>query len=246
MLAYRRYAGASTPKLTKFLDTLPGLTSAGANNLGQYIPVANASSTVLNGQSVDLYQIDMVQHGEHMHSQLRSATRLWGYGDASRPSSPHYLGPAIVARTGRPAVVNYSNSLPPSHPLPVDTTLMGADGPVNRASPHLHGGFVSWDSDGGPFAWFTPSPTVHGPSFVKSQFWYPNQQSARLMWYHDHALGITRLNAYAGLAAPYLIRDSFEDTLIQKQLIPDAGFEIPLVIQDKAFDSSGQLFYPAD
>ena len=81
---------------------------------------------------------------------------------------------------------------------------------------------------------------------MNNVFWYPNQQSARLMWYHDHALGITRLNAYAGLAAPYVLRDSFEESLISRGLIPDHSFEIPLVIQDKSFDTFGQLAYDSD
>ncbi len=75
---------------------------------------------------------------------------------------------------------------------------------------HLHGGFVPWPSDGGPFHWFAPDGT-HGPSLVDwlpdatggltHDFFYPNAQNARLLWDHDHAVGITRLNAYAGLAA---------------------------------------------
>lgn len=96
-----------------------------------------------------------------MHSQL-PATRLWGYWD-TRSGSPHYLGPAVVAMKGNPILVTYSNSLPSQHPLPVDTTVPGASGPVNRAVAHLHGGFVPWTSDGGPFAWFTPD---NGPTGV--------------------------------------------------------------------------------
>src|SRR5438445_318048 len=62
-------------------------------------------------------------------------------------------------------------------------------------------------------------------------------QSARLMWYHDHAMGITRLNAYIGLASAYVVRDSFEQNLIDTFAIPGSvpGTEIPLVIQDKVF-----------
>ncbi len=241
IFALRRSARAScSPSLTKFMDGLPGLNSA--NNLGQYIPIAKSTAGVVHNQSVDKYQIGMVQHYEQMHSQL-APTRLWGYVDASAGANAHYLGPAIVAASNRPAVIQYSNSLPNSHPLPVDTTLMGADGAVNRVSPHLHGGFVSWESDGGPFAWFTPGAATYGPSFTTTQFWYPNQQSARLMWYHDHAMGITRLNAYAGLAAPYVLTDAFEQNLIANNLLPDLG--IPLVIQDKSFDCYGQLAYPS-
>ncbi len=66
-------------------------------------------------------------------------------------------------------------------------------------------------------------------------FYYTNQQSARLMFYHDHAWGITRLNVYAGEVAPYLISDETEQTLIDQQLIPGPESTIPLVVQDKTF-----------
>ena len=66
-------------------------------------------------------------------------------------------------------------------------------------------------------------------------FYYTNQQSARLKFYHDHAWGITRLNVYAGEAAPYIIQDDTEKTLIDQGIIPDVTATIPLVVQDKTF-----------
>jgi FtsP/CotA-like multicopper oxidase with cupredoxin domain len=70
---------------------------------------------------------------------------------------------------------------------------------------------------------------------------YSNQQSARLMFYHEHALGITRLGVYAGLAAGYLLKDSTEEGLITAGTIPGATmpaeyrYGIPLIIQDRTF-----------
>lgn len=75
----------------------------------------------------------------------------------------------------------------------------------------------------------------NNPGAGSLTFYYTNQQSARLLFYHDHAYGITRLNVYAGEAAPYLIRDSTEQSLISSGIIPSN--EIPLVIQDKTFVS---------
>jgi FtsP/CotA-like multicopper oxidase with cupredoxin domain len=73
-------------------------------------------------------------------------------------------------------------------------------------------------------------------------FYYTNQQSARLLFYHDHAWGITRLNVYAGEAAPYLITDATEQALLTDGLLPGAADTIPLVIQDKTFvPSEAQL-----
>jgi FtsP/CotA-like multicopper oxidase with cupredoxin domain len=74
---------------------------------------------------------------------------------------------------------------------------------------------------------------------------YPNQQSSRLMFYHDHAYGITRLNVYAGEAAGYLVHDAEEDALIGNGTLPNLGgvyqLGVPLIIQDKTFVHPGTL-----
>ena len=135
------------------------------------------------------------------------------------------------------------------HIIPLDTTIPGANQATNRTAVHLHGGLVPWISDGGPFDWFDPYG-MHGTSFLNNQvlnprpspnsaeYYYPLNQSARFLWYHDHALGITRLNAYAGIASGLLLRDAFEGNL-RNQGLPDfieaGGNELPLVIQDKVF-----------
>jgi len=125
----------------------------------------------------------------------------------------------------------------------------------NRATLHLHGGITPWISDGTPHQWITPAGEntsyPQGVSVVAvpdmdtvdtgdpidgaMTFYYTNQQSARLMFYHDHSWGITRLNVYAGGAAPYIIQDEMEQTLIAQGLIPAADSTIPLVVQDKTF-----------
>ena len=133
--------------------------------------------------------------------------------------------------------------------------------PQNRATLHLHGGNTPWISDGTPHQWITPAgEDTAWPQGVSVEnvpdmnvcnadddgcqtFYYTNQQSARLMFYHDHAWGITRLNVYAGEAAGYLITDETE----QKLMAPAApskgsGLGIPLIIQDKTFvPQSAQL-----
>ncbi|MSN26123.1 MAG: multicopper oxidase domain-containing protein [Geobacter sp.] len=127
----------------------------------------------------------------------------------------------------------------------------------NRATLHLHGGITPWISDGTPHQWITPAnentawpqgvsvgtvpdmnnvpgvPNCSAANDGCSTFYYTNQQSARLMFYHDHAWGITRLNVYAGEAAGYLIADNMEKSLISSGLIP--ADQIPLVIQDRTF-----------
>ena len=143
----------------------------------------------------------------------------------------------------------------------------------NRATLHLHGGITPWISDGTPHQWITPAgentpwpegvsvgnvpdmitaeselagvPNCSDPADGCSTFYYTNQQSARLMFYHDHAWGITRLNVYAGEAAGYLIRDDAEQALIDAGIIPGAiaGEEIPLVIQDRTFVPDDSQLY---
>jgi spore coat protein A len=73
-----------------------------------------------------------------------------------------------------------------------------------------------------------------------ASYYYPNNQEAAALWYHDHALGITRLNIYAGLFGLFIIRDDFEDGLN----LPKGKYEIPLILYDRIFDREGQLFYP--
>ncbi|MEW6400300.1 MAG: multicopper oxidase domain-containing protein, partial [Chloroflexota bacterium] len=120
----------------------------------------------------------------------------------------------------------------------------------NRATLHLHGGITPWISDGTPHQWTTPAsenalypegvsvsnvPDMPDPGPGALTFFYTNQQSARLMFYHDHAWGITRLNVYAGEAAGYLITDDTEASLVSRNLIPGAADTVPLIIQDRTF-----------
>jgi len=124
--------------------------------------------------------------------------------------------------------------------------------PENRATIHLHGGISPWISDGTPHQWITPAnertpyqkgvsvvdvPDMATPAPGEMTFFYTNQQSARLMFYHDHSWGITRLNVYAGEAAPYVITDSTEQALVNGGYIPGplADNTIYLVVQDKTF-----------
>lgn len=131
----------------------------------------------------------------------------------------------------------------------------------NRTAVHLHGGISPWISDGTPHQWITPAgentPWPQGVS-VKNvpdmdvcgaaddgcqTFYYTNQQSARLMFYHDHAWGTTRLNVYAGVAAGYLISDDAEKNLIAQGLLPGAADTIPLIVQDRTFVPEDSALY---
>jgi len=132
-------------------------------------------------------------------------------------------------------------SFPPGYPQ--------AQSPVPLVT-HVHGLEVSSTSDGGPDAWWTVNGE-HGPTYNTAQpttpnaavYRYPNAQPATTLWYHDHALGITRLNVMAGLAGFYLIRDLADPIA---PLLPNGSYEVLLAIQDRSFYANGSFYLPSD
>jgi spore coat protein A, manganese oxidase len=169
---------------------------------------------------IPYYRIEMRQFESKLHRDLRP-TRQWGYG-ARVP------GPTFETRRGEGLLVEWVNRLPHRHFLPIDHNLHGAgtDQPKVRTVVHLHGAKAPPESDGYPENWF-----VTGESAVTH---YPNQQEAAMLWYHDHAMGITRLNIFAGLMGGFFIRDQTEASLN----LPSGRYEIPLIIYDLSFPSS--------
>jgi FtsP/CotA-like multicopper oxidase with cupredoxin domain len=144
---------------------------------------------------------------------------------------------AMYPSPGTPCASNYGQD-------PGANTYTNAPIP---AVVHLHGGEVPPQLDGGPDAWVTSDGAYKGHSFYSGDlsptnyhiYRYPNTQEGAPIWFHDHTLGATRLNVYAGLAGAYLITDPANDP-------PNLPPLIPLVLQDRRFDTTGQLFFPAD
>jgi spore coat protein A len=188
-------------------------------------------------------------------------TVLWGYGTALQP--PTSPARTFSVRANSTIQVSYINELlegnrPIAHRLPIDTTLMwanpgnlGGQAPVPLVA-HRHGGAETQGgySDGLPDAWSTPDangdrlPDFRGRLF-STPYTFTNAQEAGHLWFHDHALGVTRLNVGMGLAGNYLIRDANEDYLISRHMLPAPAYELPLMIQDKMFDQTGKVFYPS-
>ncbi len=266
--AYAQY-GVNSPALQKFLDPM--------RLVGFDIPIAGADATPAPVTGVTHYTIDVGQFTDMLHSQMPNPTRLWGY---SQGGNAKHLGGVFVATKDVPIQITFNNNLPAANIIPVDITIPGANQAMDRTAVHLHGGFVPWISDGGPFDWWAPDGT-HGGSFLnnsvlnpgaaanQAEYYYPNAQTDRFMWYHDHAFGITRTNAYAGIASGYVLVDPVDDAALVAQGIPSAGDlyspagapnggTIYMVFQDKIFVPTtgipagypitnalpGDLFYP--
>ena len=176
---------------------------------------------------VPYYRLTMRQIESQVHRDLKP-TRLWGFGS----SSP---GPSFETRSGEGVLVEWANELPRRHFLPLDHNIHGAeaDKPEVRAVVHLHGAKTGPASDGYPEDWYEPGKSA--------TYYYPNNQDATMLWYHDHALGINRLNIYAGLLGAFFIRDHVEDSLN----LPGGRHEVPLMLCDRTFFPDGQIYYPS-
>jgi spore coat protein A len=241
-------APKGSPNVPKFVDPL----------LAQIPILTPLPNSPVPG--ADYYEIVM-SAGEHkFHSRFAGKARTLRYG------AMPYLGPTIEAQAGKPVVVKFINHLPitdAGHPLgtSIDPTIPdpemykspdGSPLPAGRAVPHLHGGFTMPDFDGHPHSWFTPLgqrgshyASLQDVAGDEAMVLYSNAQPAANLWYHDHAMGITRLNVYAGLAALYFVRDEFDTGRAGTGLnLPAGPYEVPLVIQDKQFNQDGSLFYP--
>ena len=207
-----------TSRLAKFVDPLP-------------IPPV-ARSTALRPRpdgaagSVAYYQCSMREFFAKVHRDL-PPTRMWGYNGMSP-------GPTFEARSGEPLLIEWQNQLPQKHLFAIDHSLHGAEEskPDVRTVVHLHGGRTPPQFDGHPELWFPPGRSA--------TCFYPNGQEATGLFYHDHAMGITRLNAMAGLVGCYIVRDQIEASLH----LPQHSYELPLVLYDRTFSADGQLSYP--
>jgi len=191
------------------------------------------------------------------------STPVWGY-DVGSGLGVTYPGGTIVASRGKQVTVNWMNNLGYDYLVKnganssdvIDRTLHWAFSPhLNGgntytigtqgvpAVAHQHGGRSDSVYDGLPEQWFTPTG-VQGQYYFSDTYIYDLNQEAATRWYHDHALGITRLNVYAGLAGFWFLRDDNEDSLINNNLIPSGDFETEIVIQDRMFWPDGRLAYP--
>ncbi|GGD23068.1 spore coat protein A [Pontibacillus salipaludis] len=199
------------------------------------LPIIDEILPIRSYHQAPFYEVTMRETYQKLHRDL-PPTKVWGYNG-------QYPGPTFHVQRNQTVHVLWKNELPKKHFLPIDTTVHGAgnDVPEVRTVVHLHGGITPDTSDGYPEAWFTNGFQEVGPYFTHQLYTYPNRQQGTTLWYHDHAVGITRLNIYAGLAGMYIIHDPAETYLN----LPKAPYDLPLLIQDRSFNPDGSLYYPS-
>ena len=239
--------GAGAALAAPWALRVPGARAARAGKLRKYIeplPLPGAGIVVATPSGPNAYSFRQTEISRQLHPDLRP-TPLWAYDDGSGlGGQAGSFGMAVLAESGTPLTVRYTHDLPATYPdwIPVDTRLTPLGNQV-RLMTHLHGGFVAADSDGNPAV----TPNGFGPGETQEVF-YTNQRPqmpASLLWFHDHGLGATRLNVFAGLAAAYILRDEFDTGEEPNPIgIPGGAYEIPLVVQDRQFNRDGTFRYP--
>jgi spore coat protein A len=233
------YGGRTTGNI--YLRNAPGPTFEATKGKEIYVRYQNK----LTGLS-HLFAVDPTLHWANPNNIPMMDAITEAVAGLAPPYPPGYNGaPYIDPVTG---VTTNPNGWNAQFPVPI--------------IPHLHGGEVQSTSDGHPEAWFTAGGATylnHGTAYNtklttwwdgtpiannEAAFLYPNAQPPTTLWYHDHALGITRINVMSGLAGFYMLRDTVDKTA-RAGYIPPIAYEMPIVIQDRTFTPTGQFYFPA-
>lgn len=164
------------------------------------------------------YVIDMVKTTQQILPPVMfGKATIYAYGGATANGYfAGFPGPTILATKDRPIKITWRNKITGSHILPVDFNYPFLNDTAFKNEvptvPHAHGIISNMSSDGGPEAYWTKSgfkgmdyASEEKTSSDSAVYIYPNEQDAGNFWYHDHTLGLTRLNVYAGMAALYKI-----------------------------------------
>lgn len=220
VIGYFRYSPSPTFNVTRNIPT----KITWVNNL------TTASGELLSY----LYPVDPTLHWANPNNIPMDAAMNQAMEGLAPPYPPGYNGSAILVND------DYTNP-----------NQWNAQSPA-PAVVHVHGAEVYSGSDGGPEQWFTPNG-IHGADYYTYEptapnsavYYYNNEQPESTIWYHDHALGLTRINVYSGLAGFYLITDPADTT---DPSIPKAfsQYDIPIAIQDRSFWNNGSLRFDVD
>lgn len=203
------------------------------------------------GDDEYLYMIDIVKFRLQILPEGFPETTVLGYGgnvldeearrfryDASTP------GATFEAVRNMPVRIKWINKLGGTHPMAGGTAFHqgNAAGGSIPAVTRLHGANGADAYNGHPDAWFTSDGRA-GPRFRTPCCAYPNSRDAATLWYGDNARGVSQANVYAGLAGFYLLRSGMEFGWQRDGILPRGQYEIPLIIQDRSFNSDGSLSF---
>lgn len=218
----------SPNRLRMFVDELPN------------VPKVYGYKTVDGKPNPVSLEIGMYHKKWKFHSDL-PPTEVFAYGTSKRAAS--IPGPTIEALHDVSTYIRWENHLPRTHILPWDPTIPTAI-PHNRVGiptvAHLHGGIHEPQSDGHGHAWFTRGFEETGPRWTQKTYHYHNGQQPGTLWYHDHAMGLTRVNLLAGLVGAYVVRHpEVEGSL---DLPQGDEFDRVLVVCDRDFYKNGSIF----
>ncbi|KAK4484179.1 hypothetical protein RD792_011400 [Penstemon davidsonii] len=196
---------------------------------------------VINGVHVpNSLKIGMFHKKWKFHRDL-PPTPVFAFGTSREGAS--IPGPTIEALHGVDTYVKWENYLPSKHILPWDPTIPTAIPHTKKGIPtvvHLHGGIDEPESDGHSTSWFTAKFKERGPSWTKKNYHYHNVQHPGTLWYHDHAMGLTRVNILAGLCGAYIIRHP--EIEMPLGLPYEEEFDRPLVVFDRSFRVDGTIY----
>ena len=251
---------------------IPGLSDPAAQPKFVYnVPDALSPAFKFQPRASGEYRVSVCSKRDHLTGLVGRngkllRTRIFGYSDGDVPTWPGktFEIQSALAGGSDETLVHWANDLfREDHPLSVDTSLHwcyslpGYENYSIRRNgvpiiTHLHGGKTDYQFDGNPEFFYTPDAEIRGPQWdlveggFTQLFRYDNHVPAGNLWYHDHALGITRLNVYAGLAGFYFVRDGEDTGAPGNPLdLPAWPYEKAYAIQDRMFRDNGDLFYSA-
>jgi FtsP/CotA-like multicopper oxidase with cupredoxin domain len=241
---------ATLPSSVSYTDQVTGVIVARINpRQGTYVwgyQIDNSDDTVSDDTLGPSYPARTIVAQQGVLTTVKFVNNLVPFRDLDGRT---LAGPLLQKFLTVDQSFHWANPLNSSHSISGTDPDTGFDlgNPAFFSGPqpmtvHLHGGETPSAFDGGPDTWFTPGETIIGPGFVSDTYRFVNTGDPTTLWFHDHVLGETRLNVYAGLIGFYFIRGKIESDVSPP--LPNNDQEIELVIQDRQFDIYGQPFFP--
>ncbi len=220
----------------------------GQTNAGLVYNSPGPSFEAVRGTAIDVKYVNNVGNGLDKDGNPSNENYMFAVDPSLHWANPNNIDMNTVMTQTMAGIYPL---FPPGYDGTVSTSNpsgFNAQSPVPLVT-HLHGAEVQSYYDGGPNEWFT-NGGVRGSNYSsyvpaaanEAVYHYPNTQQGTTLWYHDHALGLTRLNVMSGLAGFYFLRDPADPVDL---VLPTGAYEMPLAIQDRIFNLDGSLYFPS-